>query len=138
MQNALQAALVATGVVTHIPQNEQIWRVVREDQPCDYTHIAKRTGLKATNVSSLLGAMEKRGMVHSRGAKGKGSRGTRREYMTDLDTFELLPPPKPGLRDMLIDRVHSSKQGAQATIDALTVAEARELWGILNRMFGQP
>ena len=72
--------------------------------------------------------------------------------MTDLDTFELLPPPKPGLRDMLIericpeeappspgvdiDRVHSSKPWAQAKIDALTVAEARELWGILNKMFG--
>lgn len=161
MQNTLQAALVATGVAKSMSQSEQIWRVVKDDQPCDYTHIAKRTGIKDTNVSSLLGTLEKRGMVHSRGAKGKGPRGTRREYMTDMEEYDILPLPKPGLREKLIERicpvpdldsltvmapvprltldeprVHSSS--AQARVDSLTVAEARELWGILNRMFGSP
>lgn len=147
MQNALQAALVSTGVATPITQKEQIWRVVKQDQPTNYKHIAKRTGLPETTVSSLLCDMERRVMVYSRGGPGAGPRGTRKEYLTELSTYESLPLPtaKPGLREMLIERlgpdapaprVHSSTPSAQSTADGLTVAQARELWLILNKMFG--
>lgn len=158
MQNALQAALVATGVAKPVTQNEMIWRVVKQDQPCDYLHIAKRTGIAATNVASLLGQMEKRDMVFSRGSKGGGPRGTRKEYTTDMETFKLLPLPKPSpLRAELEKRIGADprlpvtivtqpaptvsldltvRSSPQAQIDALTVSEARELWGVLDRMFG--
>lgn len=159
LQNALQAAILNNGLAKPMSQQEIIWRAVKEMQPVKYHAIAKRTGIRPENVSSLLGQMEKRSMVYSRGAKGNGPTGVAREYLTDADTYKLLPKPdkktsrpyvqpapKPKTVIHLTKTTPVSVQTVQDVtqsnllannVDALTIAQARELWAILNKMFGR-
>lgn len=147
--NALQSALINAGVAQPITQMEQIWNVVKQDQPCDYTHIAKRTGISQSSVSSILCTMEKRDMVFSRGAKGKGPYGSRKEYSTLLTQYRRLPTPESiGIN---IDKAHRANVTPVTTsekpkvvvhltrktvdLDQLTIGEARALYLKLKEMF---
>lgn len=130
-------------------QMEQIWRVVKQDQPCSCKHVMKRTGLPESSVSSILCNMEKRNMVFSRGAKGDGPSGKRKEYLTELETYRRLPAPKPvGVN---IDSIHRANVTPVTTsekpkvvvhltrktvdLDQLTIGEAREIYRKLKEMF---
>ena len=140
-------------------QMETIWRCVKEMQPVNYVKISNRVAIKASSVSSLLCVMEKRGMIYSRGGPGKGPNGKCKEYMTDLTDYKLMRAgyvqPKPTPKKVISITLNKDKRtdspnvqpvsnsdtqpqhtNAFAQVDALTVAQARELWGILNKMFG--
>lgn len=155
LTNALQAALINSGVAKPMTQAEQIWNVVKQDQPCSYKHIAKRTGIKASSVSSILCSMEKRDMVFSRGAKGNGPIGTLKEYLTLLPKYQRLAvskptsptkpatPPAPPAPGVNIDTVHSAQTKPVVRLtrqvvdfDRLTIGEAREMYQRLKEMFG--
>lgn len=143
--NALQSALIETGLARPMTQTEQIWNVVKQDQPCNYRHIAKRTGLAESSVSSVLCQMEQRGMVYSRGAKGDGPNGSRKEYLTDMEKYQLLPKPShvaKYINDYLNGKdvtkqtnVATSKPTSPIDLDALTIREAKALYQQLKELF---
>lgn len=152
-QTNLQAALINAGVAKPVTQMEQIWRVVKQDQPCNYKHVIKRTGLPESTVSSILCSMEKRAMVYSRGSKGNGPKGTAKEYLTEMANYErLAAPPKPsGPTGVNIDKVHRANVTPVTTsekpkvvvhltrktvdLDQLTIGEAKALYHQLKEMF---
>ena len=135
----MKTAMVSAGFKAPT-QMETVWRAVKEMQPVGYEAIARRTGIKSSGVSSILSDMEKRGMVYSRGARGKGPAGKSKEYLTDADTYVRLSPigtvTKP-VAPATAAPATQARMPAQEQIDVLTVAQARELWVILNRMFGE-
>lgn len=146
--NALQSALIETGLARPMTQTEQIWNVVKQDQPCNYRHIAKRTGLVESSVSSLLCQMEQRGMVYSRGAKGDGPNGSRKEYLTDMETYKLLPRPnqtakfindylngKDVTKQAKVTPATTTHPASPIDLDSLTIREAKALYQQLKELF---
>lgn len=157
LQNALQAAILGNGLAKKPTQMETIWLAVKDMQPVNYNGVAKRTKLPLSSVSSILCDMEKRGMIYSRGGPGKGPSGKAREYCTDFKEYtylkhapQFVPPKKvvsislnkdkrvDGLNATPVSKIDTQPQHTNALtlVDALTVAQARELWAILNKMFG--
>lgn len=138
--STLQQAIANIGLVRKQTQMERVWNVVKQDQPCTYTHVAKRTSLAESSVSSILCQMEKRGMVYSRGAKGGGPKGTRKEYLTDQQAYIKMPPvkPKPAERPAPTPVVLTRPaQLTASSLDQMTIAQARDLWHTLNKLFGK-
>lgn len=156
LQTALQAAIIGNGLAKKPTIMETVWRCVKDMQPCSYVDITKRTGIPQNSVSTTLSQLEKRNMIYSRGAKGNGFTGTRKEYFTDLAEYKRQKLPKMPLPDKQTARpivakkvIHLTKPTPVQTVqdvtqsnvlslnvDSLTIAQARELWVILNKMFG--
>jgi len=87
--NAITYALKAAGVATPT-QSELIWRRVKEQPGMTAKGIGvSLTSIKKSSISTLLSAMEKRGMVYTKRTSGRS-----RTYYTDMVAFELLPLPK--------------------------------------------
>lgn len=151
LRNALQDAIIKAELAKPMSQMEIVWRCVKEMQPVDYKAVMKRTKLPQGIVSTTLSQMEKRGMVYSRGAKGDGFSGTRKEFLTDMDTYKRLPvpdnqtsrpyvQPEPKPKRVIhikpVQTVQNVTQSNTLDVDKLTIAEARQLWAKLDRMFG--
>ena len=151
LRNALQDAILKAELAKPMSQMEIVWRCVKEMQPVDYKAVMKRTKLVQGIVSTTLSQMEKRGMVYSRGAKGDGFSGTRKEYLTDLPEYKRLPDPdkktdrpyvqpaptpKRVIHIKPVQTVQNVTQSNTLDVDKLTIAEARALWAKLDRMFG--
>lgn len=149
LRNALQDAIFKAELAKPMSQMEIVWRCVKEMQPVDYRAVMKRTKLPQGIVSTTLSQMEKRGMVYSRGAKGDGFSGTRKEYLTDLPEYKRLPnpdnqtpyvrpapTPKRVIHIKPVQTVQNVTQSNTLDVDKLTIAEARQLWAKLDKMFG--
>jgi hypothetical protein len=91
-------ALHEAGVVKALPaRTEQVWRIIKESMPGGMTaaQIMRRMhGVPLGTVTSVLAKMEQRAMIYSRGTKGNGPTGICKQYLTDMERYQLLPPPK--------------------------------------------
>jgi len=148
---SLQLALAEKLGAKKPTQMETIWRCVKEMQPVNYRDVTKRTNLPTSSVSSILCDMAKRGMVYTRGGPGKGPTGTVNEYMTDMQSYKLLPTPKPGYVQPAPVRKEPQPEADKQTtspnvprviirkvvnLDDLTIGEAKALYRQLKEMFG--
>jgi hypothetical protein len=138
--NAITYALKAAGVATPT-QSELIWRRVKEQPGMTAKGIGMSlTSIKKSSISTLLSAMEKRGMVYT-----KRDAGRARKYYTDMTAYELLPLPKPLPKvtppaKIEVEYCQSSPLVVTPpkafNLDDLTVREARALYEQLHKMFG--
>lgn len=99
-QTAMAVAMQQAGVTTapQPSQTEIMWRAVKEATPrggITVRELIKRLpAINPQSMSSQLVRMERRAMIYSRGTKGYGPKGTAKQYLTDMERYELLPDPE--------------------------------------------
>lgn len=148
--NQMTSALVAAGV--KVPsQSRRIWSYLKDHPQLTSERIAQALSINKGSVSSLLAQMAKQNRVQSKmllRSAPKGGMRKRAHWEAIGESYDnpprratpavvpAEPVNKPGLREMLVERICTTKPSATQVVDTLTVAQARELWLVLNRMFG--
>lgn len=135
---------------------ERMWTIIKEEGPTTAWQMRKRLpNIPPGTIGSKLFDLESRGMVYSRGTKSqtKIGKGSVKEYLTDLDKYELLPLPaakRVPTKRVAIQEPSKAPVATQATptpqtqptapsaptVEHLTIAQARELYAVLHKMFG--
>lgn len=147
--NQMTVALKEAGV--KLPtQQEQLWRIVKDQPGSTYKEIAGRARhLNPSSISSQLNQMVARGMMYTKLCDRTGRKGNTeaRRYFTDQDTYASLPftkkpavvrdprpaaltPPPTGYEPI------AAKPAHHIDLDSMTVAQARGLYQQLHKMFG--
>lgn len=151
--NAMTRALKTSGL--QLPtQNERIWRTIKDHPGLTAVALAPKVGIKVVNVSSLCGAMVKRGMLEVRKEPLRVRSGLGFHMRNVLvyrvhprmESYELLPLPLPQDKKAKVANVtptHTAKQVTNVTaerpapdVDHLTLGQARELYKVLHQLFG--
>lgn len=141
--NSIIQAMQTAGV--RLPsQTHRIWTWVQDHQPQSAKQIA--LALKLPQASSLLSQMEQRGMVTSTPHHDRSSGLTIKMFRVVGKEYEMLPLPfkpavaKPTAQVIVADfkPVAAPSTAPSPTafdLDVLTIAEARDLYKRLARMF---
>lgn len=150
--NQITEAFMKAGVP--VPSTAQrLWAIIKDEGPTTAAQLRKRLpNIPYGSIGSKLHDMEQRGMIYSRGTKSGSTRGRSavKEYLTDLDKYEVLPlphtkrkEPKTEPQGVNIDAAHKPAEKPAITmasntpsVEHLTIAQARELWLVLDKMFG--
>lgn len=153
--NAIATKLAEAGVKLP-PQNKRVWQCVKDHPGVTALRVSQIIHSPQSGVSSLLTDLLQRGMV-TRGTqevRTKGPHGStvKRKvwvYHAVGETFALvpkktrLPPPKfkhvkaePAPSGTVTPPPAAPVPRAVALVESLTIAQARELWAVLDRMFG--
>ena len=138
--NQISSALAAAGV--KLPSAQQrIWNYVK-DHP-DVTARRVQQELPVASVSSLMSQMVDRGLLRAekkplRLFSGKGYIVKRVAHFYALgESYDPKSARKPAnLPTTVCAPAQVGHRQATSVVDGLTVAQARELWQILDRMFG--
>jgi hypothetical protein len=139
--NQISSALVAAGV--KVPcQSRRIWNYLKDHPQLTTKRISQALSINVGSVSSLLAQMAKQNRAESklmlRSTPGGGM--CKRAHWEALGDNYDAPPrrvaPVVALPKAIAHTPAPNKPGAQDIVNALTVAQARELWEVLNRMFG--
>lgn len=141
---AMEQALTTAGVKLPTAK-ERVWRVIKESggKGMLLRELSKRlTNIPATSISVALVEMKERGMVTSVPELEKKSGRTFGRYFTDLEDYEMLPKiisqvaPKeaPTVAQVTVTSTPASRT---TDLDHLTIAQARELYKVLHKMFGR-
>lgn len=146
--NQMTQAFTQAGIKP-LPVMHQLWNIIKEQQGSTFKQLKTRAShINQGTIASTLNDMEKRGMTYSRPADIRTPR--KKAYFTDMERYELLPRPnavkqlkgKP-TTGSLDEPVKKSEWTpvvpaplAQINIDQMTVAEARNLYQQLHKMFG--
>lgn len=142
--NTIETALIKAGVP--VPgRAERVWLAVKDTPGVCARELAKRFNgsLSRAAISRLLYDMEQRGMVYGEDTQRGSPRKRSKVYYTDLDAYKLLPrlaketplaSPAPKMPD---DTTPSPQPKAcHIDLDSMTIAQARELYMTLHKMFG--
>lgn len=130
---------------------ERVWNVIKESMPAGVTTGALTKRLSAIPVQTIYGAlhqMSQRDMVYRAKGEPRGFRAAENTYFTDMERYELLPMPGPAKKKLAqkamgfsVPEVRPPEKPApvQVTkfidIDHLTIAEAKDLWRRLSKLF---
>jgi len=159
MTTVMEEKMLAAGI--QMPtQVERLWRVLRDNpQGLTAQRAAALTGI--ANASTQLSMMVRRKMATARSELQRrpihGGVMAERPvniYSTTMKEYELLPapkkekpsapavsaptaPPAPAVqRAPAPPRAVPTVAEAQAFVERMTIAEARALWAVMDRMFG--
>lgn len=137
---AMKQAMEAAGVP--LPTlKERLWRIVKEQPGITMKELhARMRDTPRGSISSQLHVMQGRGMIYTK-PSGRSYRG--REIIglhTDLATYTLMPPSttrKPPVIHLVEPATAkpTTADDLRKFVDNLTVAQARELFNHLKRMF---
>jgi hypothetical protein len=163
--NQITSALVSAGV--KIPSvSKRIWNYIKDHPGVSAKRVSQALAIQESQSSALMsqmytsGVLSRQRVVMRLGVSGgvrnvsvwhyrvEGSeygetrrslRSVRPESIVTLPAVKTEPaaPVKKTGPGVDIGSAHSERPSAQQQINALTVAQARELWLILNRMFGE-
>lgn len=154
LKTALTTALKEANVPVK-PQIQRIWEYLRDNPGRIASRVKRDLYLAEGSTSSLLSQLVKRGMVtfvdeHDR-------LGRRRLFYVapSMREYELLPKKADGTvkaaatslpavkevskhhTEMLLPPLSEKPASQQQVVDTFTVAQAREMYGILHKMFGE-
>lgn len=150
MKTALTTALKEANVPVK-PQIQRIWEYLRDNPGRIASRVKRDLYLAEGSTSSLLSQLVKREMVtfvdeHDR-------LGRRRLFYVNpsMREYELLPKKGKGVvKSVVSDSVKAVAEtiallpplsenpvSQQQVVDTFTVAQAREMYGILHKMFGE-
>lgn len=153
--NAITLALKTAGMPLPT-QTERLWRIIKDHPGLTAVALSPKVGLKVANVSSICGLMVKRGMLVTdtvplrvRSGHGYCVRDVLvyRVHHRMGGEYDLLPmPAKPKCEKVTnATPIAAAKpipvsDPAPATtpdIDHLTLAQARNLYNVLHKLFGE-
>lgn len=139
--NQITSALVAAGV--KVPcQSRRIWNYLKDHPQLTTKRISQALSINAGSVSSLLARMAERNQAESKKLIRSMPGGGMRKYAhweALGESYDHPPrrvtPPKV-CAPVTVCTSAPVKPSASQVVDSLTVAQARELWIVLNSMFG--
>ena len=137
--NQIASALVAAGV--KVPsQSRRIWSFLKDHPDITAVRLSQALSIKLGSVTSLLAQMAAKNRVesHARKTYASGKMRTVGHWKAIGASYDE-PPRKIVVATVAPPQkvVELPRKGAADVVDVLTVAQARELWVILNRMFGE-
>lgn len=139
--NVMTSKLAAAGV--KVPSVlERCWRVVKDNPGITALRVSEVLNIQQSNVSSILSDGTKRRMFYTKDEvrKVKGPRGTFAErkvltYYTSLAEYARLPMPAGTVSPAPAVKPEPEAPHAPS-VDHLTIAQARALYDVLHKMFG--
>ena len=138
--NAMTEAFKYAGV--KLSQKERIHAWMKDHPWKTYDEISKALHIHTSSVSSVLSDMQSRGMVKSQRGSRMGRGFT--EYAVTMQVYENLPKPaKPSAQPKSLTSADIPMEAQplvvvpppKINLEALTIAEARELYHQLKGMF---
>lgn len=137
----MEQAMIQAGVP--VPsKRERIWRFVKDNPGKTSAEMVKAlSGIPAGTIYGQLSMMTKCGMLYTEHSRS-GTRSRALIYFTDMDSYKTLPAPKAGNGKTeqapapVVTPPAADQVMSVTAVDQLTVAQARQLYLQLKKMFG--
>lgn len=160
LKTALTTALKEANVPVK-PQMQRIWEYLQENPGRTSARMRRDLYIEQNSVSSLLSQLVRRGMATFKDEQDRLGRRRLFYVSPSMREYELLPKKTTGVKtsnpvktaegslpvtveevprqptDMLPTASVEKPVSQQQVVDTFTVAQAREMYGILHKMFGE-